>query len=588
MAKSFTLLEHGQRPQKPLETIDWSKCIFCQETTNETLCCPGKSKRPDIDVDNVYTNLVSNLEKFQELGILPDVNLAALDDGRGIVATLKSNEAKWHKKCRDRYNNTKAKRAEKRKIEAVQNESVRVQPEEKKVTRNSSGCGKQKSQDMCFFCGKSGDLHRVSTNVLDKNIRQCAHVVKDFMLIGKLSAGDMVSQRAMYHSCCLQQLQRKAEMTIRSENEDIGNRLHGIALAELISYIGNCRAESKESAIAPVFKLRDLAQLYTDRLKDLGADKTSQVNCSRLKERILAQIPDLQAYKQGRDILLAFKDEVGLALKKAVEIDFDEEATVLARAAEIVRRDILQHDKSAFTGSFSKECQQQSVPQSLMTLVGMIMTGPDIVRQSSNATDIQAMLSVSQLVRHNVIIRRREGSISHYHSVDREPPLPIYVGLLIHAKTRKRGLIDKMYDLGLSISYDRVLTISKNLGNEVCARYEADHVVCPTNLRCGLFTTSAVDNIDHNPSSTTAQGSFHGTGISVFQHTTRDVPGEDRNVPGIQLGDRKQKKMTPLPEEYTNIHPQILNTKELKVPEVSASPHVSHDVISTTLQDDER
>ena len=33
-----------------------------------------------------------------------------------------------------------------------------------------------------------------------------------------------------------------------------------------------------------------------------------------------------------------------------------------------------------------------------------------------------------------------------------------------------------------------------------------------------IFTTATVDNIDHNPSSMTATGSFHGTGISLFQH----------------------------------------------------------------------
>ena len=32
------------------------------------------------------------------------------------------------------------------------------------------------------------------------------------------------------------------------------------------------------------------------------------------------------------------------------------------------------------------------------------------------------------------------------------------------------------------------------------------------------FTTAAIDNIDHNPSSTTAKESFHGTGISLLQH----------------------------------------------------------------------
>ena len=52
--------------------------------------------------------------------------------------------------------------------------------------------------------------------------------------------------------------------------------------------------------------------------------------------------------------------------------------------------------------------------------------------------------------------------------------------------------------------------------------------MCPTELRKGLFTTSAMDNIDHNPSATTATTSFHGTSISLFQHPTSDSDGELR------------------------------------------------------------
>jgi len=33
---------------------------------------------------------------------------------------------------------------------------------------------------------------------------------------------------------------------------------------------------------------------------------------------------------------------------------------------------------------------------------------------------------------------------------------------------------------------------------------------------------STVDNIDHNPSSATSKESFHGTGISLFQHLKFD------------------------------------------------------------------
>jgi hypothetical protein len=149
-----------------------------------------------------------------------------------------------------------------------------------------------------------------------------------------------------------------------NSSEDTTKQLHGIALAELLSYIEDCREESMDGDMAPVFKLSDLNKMYTARLTNLGADMTSRVNSTRLKERILSNIPDLQAHKHGREVLLAFEDDVGLALKKAYESDFDEEAIVLAKAAEIVRKDILKHEKSAFTGSFSQECQQQSIPQS--------------------------------------------------------------------------------------------------------------------------------------------------------------------------------------------------------------------------------
>lgn len=40
-----------------------------------------------------------------------------------------------------------------------------------------------------------------------------------------------------------------------------------------------------------------------------------------------------------------------------------------------------------------------------------------------------------------------------------------------------------MCDLGLSISYDRVVEISTAMGNCVCEQYHRDAAVCPPNLR---------------------------------------------------------------------------------------------------------
>ena len=93
----------------------------------------------------------------------------------------------------------------------------------------------------------------------------------------------------------------------------------------------------------------------------------------------------------------------------------------------------------------------------------------------------------------------------------------MYLGLSAHAKTRSRELVDNLYDLGLSVSYDRVMSISTNLGNGVCRRFEEEKVVCPTNLRKGLFTIAAIDNIDHNPSSTTAM-------VLVYHYFSTSLP----------------------------------------------------------------
>ena len=103
--------------------------------------------------------------------------------------------------------------------------------------------------------------------------------------------------------------------------------------------------------------------------------------------------------------------------------------------------------------------------------------------------------------------------------------------MVLHAETRKKNLVDKFYKLGLSISYDRVLQISADLGNTVCAQFKEEGVVCPAKLKKSLFTTANVDNIDHNPSSRTAKDSFHGTAISLTQHPDTETDGIDRESP---------------------------------------------------------
>ena len=336
--------------------------------------------------------------------------------------------------------------------------------------------------------------------------------------------------------------------------------INSLAQAELVSYIEDAPTES---SIAPVSQLSDLVTLYTSRIKELGLNVEKRVHSTKLKERILASIPDLKAHPQGKQVVLAFESDIGHVLSAACDMDYDNDAVVLAKAARIIRRGLfdLRSSTDEFSGSFDDDCQTSSVPVSLLGLVRMIHEGPNIKDQNAQSNNA---LAISQLIAFNTIKRKRKQTHER-HTRSSETPLSIYLGLLLHAHTRKKDLVDKLSHLGLCISYHRVLRLSADLANSVCRRFEQQQVVCPPKLRTNLFTTAAVDNIDHNPSSTTATDSSHGTGISMFQHPKAENEGQSRDVVVIETSSTS-KAINTLQESYTTVPPLILPSSTPVVP----------------------
>ena len=111
------------------------------------------------------------------------------------------------------------------------------------------------------------------------------------------------------------------------------------------------------------------------------------------------------------------------------------------------------------------------------------------------------------------------------HSSDRKPPLPIYLGCSssIQVLSRSRKLISLLHRLGISISYARVLELEDWIANAACDQYNEDGAVTSSCFGKGLITVSALENLDHNLSSTTSVSSFQGTGISLMQMPTANV-----------------------------------------------------------------
>ena len=116
------------------------------------------------------------------------------------------------------------------------------------------------------------------------------------------------------------------------------------------------------------------------------------------------------------------------------------------------------------------------VSKGVKVLISMILNSSNIAHQST--AESQATLTTAQLIVFNSKKTSSSPSSSR-HSLEREPPLPLYIGLSIHAYTRSKKITNQLYQLGISVSNDRLDDLMKGLATPVCNHCQQDGVVCP-------------------------------------------------------------------------------------------------------------
>jgi hypothetical protein len=197
---------------------------------------------------------------------------------------------------------------------------------------------------------------------------------------------------------------------------------------------------------------------------------------------------------RGYETLLMFDDNLAHLLHKACQADSYADGTHLVRAAQFIRLELFKYE-FGFQGTFASDRETKAVCKPLLTLIQMILEGPCI--DDANETLSRAALTISEVITFNSVKKSRVAvssgdkvtSVRQSHC--QETPLTIYTALLLHSATRKRQLVDKMYHLGLSMSYDRMIQISTDVANSVFKLYNVDDVVCPAGLQPDLFTMAA-------------------------------------------------------------------------------------------------
>ena len=205
---------------------------------------------------------------------------------------------------------------------------------------------------------------------------------------------------------------------------------------------------------------------------------------------------------------------------------------------------------NSFQGNFPVNCQQESIPFPLLSLCSLL-----IDRADPTPTNVsQAALSVSQLIMFSYkkqfkIVQTNETSLANRrHHKKCETPLPIYVGLKLMTM-RAKAIIQKLFLLGICVSYDRCLDICNNIAVSMLKKFDNDRVFT-RNSRKNLFTIIAKDNIDVNSKSTKVGQHYHVISMTIMQFLSNE------NYNGLQQTlynlSKKSSRILELPESYTN------------------------------------
>ena len=518
--------------------MDYRLCIICQAIKAEELRSPALDLNT-FQPQDTYGLFLTEWENFRAANISIDVSLPITE---ATVDNLVANEAKWHGNCRRNVRHDRLLRKEKSKKNDESTASTSTSNAE--TSSISQSCRptcqrnvsrKRKFSDICLFCkctDTSEDvLHSFQKVELTEELKKTAVIVNDYDVLAQLSVKDVVANELKYHTACYVMFKRQGEKFMQSAG---GHEDDSTEIKILEEYLGII-----EEDLAAGRRYFALKTLYKEMKFRAELCNIPPINRTRLKNAILQRFSPMLKEEEG------FRNEKFLvctdAMKDVLQHNLvssapSEDYRVLAKAALICRRDMWkQKCYNAQEDGFNGECQKNSVCDRLKYLVGLILFGPS---HENDVEQEQATLTIAQLITFNADTPKKH-----------ETPLPVYVGLLVHTKFRSSVLVNELSRLGLSINWNRVQYIERQIGQTVLQQFHADNLVCPSEMRSGLFTVGAVDNIDHNPSARTSKDSFHGTAISLFQARNNDYDGIKRN---FQMRSNVSDKLQ-LPHEFTTL-----------------------------------
>ena len=338
---------------------------------------------------------------------------------------------------------------------------------------------------------------------------------------------DLVAYNIGYHTECLHTLRHESEKVERQESQyerPPPFDQHGVAeVKDILMH-----------AEKPAMTLAALINHYVDI-------EVRSVNSSRFKEH-LRQFPGgWVELKSGRNVLITLATTAGQTVESSMKDGVND---LLDKAAECLRNTILDTQIPSFNGTFEDNCLIGNIPKLLLRFVKRVLQGPKSSELSHLEKDkdlsgrTKAACMISYLLVFNTLKGPSSSNMIRY-SKELETPIPLYLSLKFHGKTRAKSTINVLHDAGLDVSYTRAHEVRKDIAQAVCKRHSEDGIVLPTTVRQCVFSTMHFDNLDRNKRSNLSNNDFHGSCITITNHLSHEIMGQKRTPVVIDPTDDK-------------------------------------------------
>ena len=433
------------------DITEWELCCFCQSENNKEALVQPHLKQC---YHKSYTKIQTDIRNCCDNGFTLPFNMTEkcliTANYSDVSTSLLGNKAIFHKKCRDEIGPSRVERflqAKAKRIAEEDNEDTSsISP---KKTRRSfeSSCSRTRLQ--CVYCliyddDPENNEHICKAGSVSDKLKDMAKTAQNWAVYTRLNtAFDNTASDISYHKTCYTKLAneaRSAEISLKSKNEEESVSFDPLVIAELVAYIKHKDCE---------MKLVDLKALYEQRLNQVNSKWVGRnVHATRLKDHLLEKLGDSwQSFKpeNGKNVILSRKDNAAKVLLEHMNDDSEDEAQKIVEVGLLLRKHILV-SQAPFSGTFSPNCLSEPVPNSLLTLLRVLLEGAGgigVEKNSEITARMRVALTLSQLVISNSV-QESSNAQQLYQVRSRETPFPLYTALVLNCNGHQKKVIKKI------------------------------------------------------------------------------------------------------------------------------------------------